>query len=116
MLFRSLRRLGLPDSRQVTAMPDGRRVRTAGIVICRQRPATASGVVFMTLEDEVGLVNLVCWRDVFARHEVLAKTAPLLGVRGRVQSQDGVVHVIAEELFAPDVDLRPPSAGSHDWC
>ncbi|HUT76810.1 MAG TPA: error-prone DNA polymerase, partial [Polyangia bacterium] len=93
-----LGRMGLPDARHVAGMSDGRKVRCAGMVICRQRPATAAGVVFMTLEDETGLVNLVCWKDVFARHEVLARTALFLGVSGTIQAKDGVVHVIADDL------------------
>ncbi|MDD5307029.1 MAG: error-prone DNA polymerase [Deltaproteobacteria bacterium] len=111
-----LRGLGLPDARTVSGMKHGRQARYAGLVICRQRPGTAGGVVFMTLEDETGLVNLVCWQDVFARHEIVAKTAPFLGVTGRIQAQDGVVHLIADELWTPALDLAPASAGSHDWC
>jgi len=115
-LREQLRRLGLPDARGVSAMRHDRRARYAGMVICRQRPSTASGVVFMTLEDETGFVNLVIWKDVFARHEVIAKTSAFLGVTGKIQSQDGVVHLIADELWVPDLDLAPRSAGSHDWC
>ena len=55
----------LPDARAVAALPDGRRVHYAGIVICRQRPGTASGVVFLTLEDETGFVNVVVWSKVY---------------------------------------------------
>ncbi len=110
-----LRRMDLPDARAVAGMADGRRVRYAGMVICRQRPATAAGVVFMTLEDETGLVNMVCWKDVFARHEVLARTALFLGVSGKIQAQDGVVHVIAEELWPLDLGRPLPAGGSHDW-
>ena len=65
----------LPDARTVAALPHGRRVRYAGIVICRQRPATASGTTFMTLEDETGFVNVVLWKRVFDDHAVLARTA-----------------------------------------
>jgi error-prone DNA polymerase len=85
------------------------------MVICRQRPSTASGVVFMTLEDETGFVNLVCWKDVFARHEVLAKTSPLLGVTGEIQRQDGVVHLIAQELWRPRLDPGPAVTESRDF-
>jgi error-prone DNA polymerase len=98
-LREELRALGLPDARGVAAMRSGERVRYAGVVICRQRPHTASGVTFLTLEDETGFVNLVLWKQVYARHRLLAKTSSLLGVTGRVESQDGVVHVIAESLW-----------------
>jgi len=60
-----LRAQGLPDARTVSTLEDGRRVRYAGLVICRQRPGTAGGVTFMTLEDETGFVNVVIWTHVF---------------------------------------------------
>ncbi|HXG51450.1 MAG TPA: error-prone DNA polymerase, partial [candidate division Zixibacteria bacterium] len=90
---------GLPDARTVAAMENGRRVRYAGMVICRQRPGTAGGVVFMTLEDETGFVNVILWERVFQRYAVLAKTASLLGVSGKLQVEGGVVHVVAERLW-----------------
>ena len=105
----------LPDARTVAAMPSGRRVRYAGIVICRQRPATASSVTFMTLEDETGFVNVVVWKRVFDRHAVLVRTASFLGVTGKLQSESGVVHIIADALWAPELAARPPSAGSRDF-
>ena len=105
----------LPDARTVAAMPNGRRVRYAGIVICRQRPATASSVTFMTLEDETGFVNVVVWKRVFDEHAVLARTASFLGVTGKLQSESGVVHIVADALWAPEIAARPPSAGSRDF-
>ena len=96
-------------------MPNGRRVRYAGIVICRQRPATASSVTFMTLEDETGFVNVVVWKRVFDRHAVLVRTASFLGVTGKLQSESGIVHIIADTLWAPEIAARPPSAGSRDF-
>ena len=105
----------LPDARTVAAMRDGRKVRYAGLVICRQRPATASGVTFMTLEDETGFVNVVIWKRVFDRHAVLAKTASFLGVTGRLQATDGVVHIVADTLWDPRLDTTPATAGSRDF-
>ena len=105
----------LPDARTVAGMPDGRRVRYAGLVICRQRPGTASGVTFMTLEDETGFVNVVIWKQVFDDHAVLARTASFLGVSGKLQSESGVVHVVADALWAPEIPARPPTAGSRDF-
>ena len=96
-------------------MPAGRRVRYAGIVICRQRPGTASSVTFMTLEDETGFVNVVVWKRVFDEHAVLARTASFLGVTGKLQSGSGVVNIVAEALWAPQIQARPPSAGSRDF-
>ena len=105
----------LPDASTVAGMPDGRRVRYAGLVICRQRPGTASGVTFMTLEDETGFVNVVIWKQVFDDHAVLARTASFLGVSGKLQSESGVVHVVADALWAPEIPSRPPTAGSRDF-
>lgn len=92
-----LTKLGYPVAADVARKNRGV-VRFAGLVICRQRPETASGVVFMTLEDETGFVNVVVWADVHARFERIAKTSVILGVRGRVQEESGVVHIVADEL------------------
>src|SRR5688500_1098768 len=111
----SLIRHGLPDARAVALMQNGAKVRYAGLVICRQRPGTAGGVVFMTLEDETGFVNAVVWESVFQRYSVLAKTVSFLGITGKLQVEDGVVHLVAEELWEPRVELKPASAGSRDF-
>ncbi len=106
---------GLPDARTVASLPHGRRVRYAGVVICRQRPGTASGVTFLTLEDETGFVNVVVWKRIFERHAPLAKTAPFLGVTGRLEVQEGIAHIVADELWEPGDSLAPPTAGSRDF-
>jgi error-prone DNA polymerase len=106
---------GLPDARAVAAMRDGRRVRYAGLVICRQQPGTAQGVTFMTLEDETGFVNVVLWPSVFERHAVLAKTATFLGITGTLQVQQGVVHLVAEKLWSPQIERAPATASSRDF-
>ena len=80
-----LRSRGIPTAREVDRLPHGSQVNYVGQVICRQRPQTASGVTFFTLEDETGFVNLVLWVRVFEAHRALARTAPLLGVRGRIE-------------------------------
>jgi len=96
----------VPTAAGLQGTPSGRRARYVGMVICRQRPQTASGVVFMTLEDETGFVNLVVWRRVFDRFEAIAKTAVLLEVEGEVQSEHGVTHLVAETLAVPRVSSR----------
>ncbi len=114
----TLRSLGLPDARTVMAAgagAAGRRMRYAGLVICRQHPATAAGVTFMTLEDETGFVNIVLWKRVFDAHAVLAKTRAFLGVTGKLQAQDGVVHLVAESLWIPPIAAAPESGGSRDF-
>jgi error-prone DNA polymerase len=108
-------RHGLPDARTVASMQNGAKVRYAGLVICRQRPGTAGGVVFMTLEDETGFVNVVVWENVFQRYSVLAKTVSFLGISGKLQVEDGVVHLVAEELWEPRLALKPASARSRDF-
>ncbi len=110
-----LSRRRVPSAVELAKLADGRRATYVGMVICRQRPGTASGVVFMTLEDETGFVNLVVWRQVFERFEAVAKTAVLLEVRGRVQSEHGVVHLVAEELRVPPADAPAGLPRSRDF-
>ena len=111
----ALRAQGLPDAATVARIPHGRRVRYAGAVICRQRPSTAKGVVFLTLEDETGFVNVVLWPKVWARHRVLVKTSPLLGITGRLESQQGVAHLIADHVWLPQLTQPVPTGGSRDF-
>ena len=87
-------------------MKNGEKVHYAGLVICRQRPGTAGGVVFMTLEDETGFVNVVVWESVFQRYSVLAKTVSFLGITGTLQVEDNVVHLVAEKLWEPKVEAQ----------
>ncbi len=77
---------------------NGARVCVAGLVILRQRPGTAKGVIFLTLEDETGVVNVVVWRALYERFRRAVIAGRLLRVIGRVQRQSGVVHVLAEEI------------------
>jgi len=105
----------LPDARTLALMRDGRKTRYAGLVICRQRPGTASGVVFMTLEDETGFVNIVIWKTVFDQHALIAKTASFLGVTGKIQKADGVVHLVADALWHPELPRRPDTIASRDF-
>jgi error-prone DNA polymerase len=111
----SLTRQGLPDARTVASMKNGENVRYAGLVICRQRPGTAGGVVFMTLEDETGFVNVVAWESVFQRYSVLAKTLTFLGITGTLQVEDNIVHLVAEIFWEPKVGLKPTGAPSRDF-
>jgi error-prone DNA polymerase len=85
------------------------------MVICRQRPGTAGGVVFMTLEDETGFVNLVVWQKVFEQYQIIAKTEPFLGVTGKLQVQDGVTHLIAQRLWVPQLHKQPQNLRSRDF-
>ncbi len=78
--------------------PNGKRVSIAGLVICRQRPGSAKGVVFLTLEDETGNGNIVVWPDRFERYRRVTIGAQLMRIEGRVQRSGIVVHVVAERL------------------
>jgi error-prone DNA polymerase len=106
---------GLPDARTIATMPNGKKIDYAGLVICRQRPGTAGGVVFMTLEDETGFVNVVVWESVFQRYVVLAKTVSFLGITGPLQVEDGVVHLVAKKFWQPQVKFKPRGAPSRDF-
>jgi error-prone DNA polymerase len=77
---------------------DRRRLSVGGLVLVRQRPGTAKGVVFMTLEDETGIANIVVWRDAFEAHRRLVMTSAFLIVHGQVQREGEVVHVVAERF------------------
>jgi error-prone DNA polymerase len=114
-LRHALRARGIPEATAVQRRPHGDELRYVGMVICRQRPGTASGVTFFTLEDETGFVNVVVWKRVFDQHAALAKTAALLGVTGEIQKADGVIHLIAKSLWVPDVALAEQTHRSRDF-
>jgi len=78
--------------------PAGARITVAGLVILRQRPGTAKGVIFLTLEDETGVVNIVVWRKLYEQFRRAVIAGRLLRVTGRIQRDSGVVHVIAEQI------------------
>jgi error-prone DNA polymerase len=84
---------------QLAALPDGSDVRVAGVVITRQRPGSAGGVTFLTLEDESGHVNVIVWRQVGETQREPMIHSRLLEVRGRLQRESGVTHVIAQRLI-----------------
>ena len=90
-------------SDELATLAHGTRIRCAGLVTLRQRPQTASGVTFLTLEDEHGLVNVVVWRDLAVRQRRELLESRLLGIDGVLETQDGVQHLIAKRLS----DLTP---------
>ena len=89
--------------------PAGARVTVAGLVILRQRPGSAKGVIFVTLEDETGVANIVIWRGVYERFRRAVIAGRLLRVTGRIQRTEGVVHVIGETIedISPMLDSLP---------
>lgn len=78
--------------------PAGARVTVAGLVILRQRPGTAKGVIFLTLEDETGTVNVIVWRKIYEAFRRAVVAGRLLRITGRVQRAHGVTHVLADQI------------------
>jgi error-prone DNA polymerase len=89
------------------AAPEGRRVRLAGIVLTRQRPATASGMIFLTIEDETGAANVVVRPEVWQAAEPSARRAAAIVVQGRIQRRGVVVHVVATSLETAPLPTLP---------
>jgi error-prone DNA polymerase len=94
---------------------DRERVALAGLVICRQRPGTARGFVFLSLEDETGILNVVVTPKRFERQALLISTSPLLLVRGTLQVEQHVVNLRGEEFIALRADAGEDWAKSHDF-
>ncbi len=93
-----LDRAGALSAADYARLPNNRRVRVGGVVLVRQRPGTAKGVCFITVEDETGVANLVLWPDVFERFRPVAMGARMVLVTGRVQTAEGVTHLVVEQL------------------
>ena len=96
-------------------------VKTAGLVLVRQMPGTAKGVMFMTLEDETGVSNLVIWRTLYEAQRRIALSAHLLGVEGRIQREGEVVHLVAYRLHdlgqvLSSLQDRGADAGDLAWA
>lgn len=104
-----LRAIDLPRARA------GRRVRTAGMVITRQRPGTAKGFVFLTLEDETGISNVIIRPDIYAATRLVVIESPFLLVEGVLQNQDGVTAIRAERLQRLDGLAEGTAVESHDF-
>jgi error-prone DNA polymerase len=99
LLRKRLQRMRLATASELKQMPNGKAARTAGIVTCRQRPGTAQGVIFVTLEDETGYTNVVVWNDLVERQRKELLGSRLLGVEGYMQNESGVIHLVARRLI-----------------
>ncbi len=115
ILRNRLKTRGLRTAQEVADARHGQWIRTSGIVTCRQRPATASGVLFVTLEDETGYVNLVVWNDIVERNRRPILGSRLLAVGGQVQKQGLVVHVLARRFEDLSRLLGELRTQSHDF-
>ncbi|WP_294229665.1 OB-fold nucleic acid binding domain-containing protein [uncultured Shimia sp.] len=98
---------------RLTEPPNGARIAVAGLVILRQRPGTAKGVIFLTLEDETGVINIIVWRSLYEHFRRAVIAGRLLRVTGRIQRENNVTHVIAERVedLSPLLDslVTPPA-------
>ena len=103
---------GAVPAARLAGLDDGARVGVAGLVLVRQRPGTASGVIFVTLEDETGVANLVVWSGVFERYRREVMTARLLLASGRLQREGRVVHVVVRRLEDHTARLRALARGA----
>lgn len=83
---------------QLDRPPNGARIVVAGLVLVRQRPGTAKGVIFITLEDETGISNVIVWRKMYERFRRAVIAGRALKVTGRLQRESGVTHIIAEQI------------------
>ena len=98
LLREKLEKRGVLATQRLWEQPNGRWVRTAGLVITRQRPGSASGVIFVTMEDETGYVNLIVWNSVAVEQRAALLESRLLEVYGQLQREGDVQHVIARQL------------------
>jgi error-prone DNA polymerase len=106
---------GANSSAQLGKLGNDQATKVAGLVTCRQRPMTASGVTFLTLEDEAGHMNVVVWPALGERLRPILRQAMLIGVVGRVQENEGVIHVIADNLVDLTSWLGELSLSSRDF-
>ena len=114
---------GIVTAAQLRELPDRTVVDVAGVVTHRQQPSTAKGVIFLNLEDETGLINVICTPDVWKRYRVVARTAPALEIRGLLEKYQGVVNVLARRIVALPLGLtdllkstRTSTDAAARWC
>ncbi|RRY11306.1 error-prone DNA polymerase [Brucella anthropi] len=111
-LREDLQRRRIVTCAEAMATRDGRWLEAAGIVLVRQRPGSAKGVMFITLEDETGIANLVVWAKVFEANRRAVLSASMMAVRGRIQREGDVVHLVAQRITDLSADLA--SVGSRE--
>jgi error-prone DNA polymerase len=103
---------GIVPCATLADLRDGARTTVAGVILVRQRPGSASGVVFITIEDETGHANLVVWPPVFERQRLLVMSASMIACRGKVQKEGEVIHIVADHLT--DLSDLLASVGQRD--
>ena len=105
--------LGVKRASELAGVRNGIAVRVAGCVVVRQRPGTAKGVSFLSIEDETGIFNVVVMPDIFDRYRLTIVRAPYLLVEGPVQNYSGVIHVKAQTIER--ITMNAGAATSHDF-
>ena len=108
-----LRNEGILSAMDLHERPGNQPVRIAGCVIARQRPGTAKGFVFLSLEDETGIANVILTPDVFERDRMVVTSSRFLRIEGTLQNQDGVIHVKAQRIVP--LDITSAVMTSHDF-
>jgi error-prone DNA polymerase len=111
----SLRRLGILSAAELESARSDQFVRAAGRVVARQRPGTAKGFVFLSLEDETGIANIILAPDVFEANRIVVTRTRFLLIAGKLQNQDGVVHVKARHFEPLETSLEPVVEAPHSW-
>jgi error-prone DNA polymerase len=111
----SLRRLGVLSAAELESAHSEQFVRAAGRVVARQRPGTAKGFVFLSLEDETGIANIIVAPDVFEQNRIVVTRTRFLLIAGKLQNQEGVVHVKARYFEPLDTSLEPVVEAPHSW-
>jgi DNA polymerase III alpha subunit len=89
---------GIVRNERLRDMPPGGRVTVSGLVLVRQRPGSASGVIFMTIEDETGIANAIVWPKIFEQFRPVVMGSRLVSITGKLQNEAGVIHVVAEQI------------------
>jgi error-prone DNA polymerase len=105
--------LGVTPAQDLPRVRNGGLVRVAGSVIVRQRPGTAKGIMFLSMEDETGIFNIVVMPDLFEQYRLTLVTEPYLLIEGKIQNVDGVIHVLARRVER--IEPAAPSMSSHDF-
>jgi error-prone DNA polymerase len=115
LLREKLRAAHVLTAQELQDEPSGSAVRVAGLVTTRQRPQTASGVTFVTLEDESGQINVIVWRQLGQQRNMVLVGAKMMEVRGELQRESGVTHVIARDLIDRSVLVGALQFGVHEF-
>jgi error-prone DNA polymerase len=109
----AMNELGVTPAKDLRKVPNGGLVRVAGAVIVRQRPGTAKGIMFLSMEDETGIANVVVMPDMFEERRIVLVTEPYLLIEGKVQNVDNVIHVLARRVER--IEPLTPAMSSHNF-